>query len=659
MLDNVKISVKLIGGFLVLCVIATVIGVMGIMSAGKLNDAADRLYSYGLKGTTSAEYLKEDLLYMERAYRNMAIFNDKASLDVYHKVIDKNIDDIPKLLDSLAALATKPETQAMIRDAREQFKIYVKDGTAFSKIAEASNYNVPADLITALRQLRVAGDAFEGSLDKIGTAFNDAASAINDDTDKAYASVRTTLILFLVIGILLGIGLGYYLASSISKPLSKAVQMMNEMSSGSLGMRLAMNNRGDEVGIMAEAMDKFANSLQKEVIGAMTEISKGNLDLNIPIAGPKDEIGPALKNTLDALRGLIIDDGGRVLSAAAKKDLTARLDKDYMGEFARMKRNIDAVVQSLDEAMSQVAEAAAQVSSASGEISQGAQSLAEGSNEQASSLEEVSSSLEETSSMTRQNADNANQAKILSTEARSAANEGEASMKRMAEAINQIKTSSDNTAKIVKTIDEIAFQTNLLALNAAVEAARAGEAGKGFAVVAEEVRNLAMRSAEAAKNTTEMIEESVKNADSGVKITEEVAKALNQIVDRVGKMGGLIGEIAAASNEQSQGVEQINTAVAQMNQVTQQNAANSEESASAAEELSSQAAELSNMVAAFTLSTGGSRGSRGGQANRRGLPAPQKKFAALPAPKAAAKPSAKAMKSDQLIPLDDDDLGDF
>jgi len=656
MLNDVKISTKLIGGFLSVCAIAVVIGVMGITSASKMNDAADKMYSYGLKGAISSEEIKGDLLYMERAYRNMTIFNDKASLDYYKKVIDKNTNEIPALLDSLAKLSSNPETQSLIKDARENFKNYVRDGAAFSKIAEEPNPN-PNDLSAALRQLRVAGDAFEANADKIFEIFYNTAVTINEDTAKTYASVSTMLIIILIIGVLLGVILGWYLSASISKPLNKVAHMLDEMYHGHLGMRLNMKGRKDEIGDMADEMDKFAEQLQKEVIGTMKRISEGDLDINIEVKDPLDEIHPALKQTVDSLRGLIIEDGGKVLHAAAEKDLSLRLKREYKGEYAKMKEDINKVVQSLDDTMSQVAEAATQVSSASGEISQGAQSLAEGANEQASSLEEVGASLEETSSMTKQNADNANQAKLLAGEARTAADESESSMKRMATAIHQIKTSSDNTAKIVKTIDEIAFQTNLLALNAAVEAARAGEAGKGFAVVAEEVRNLAMRSAEAAKNTTTMIEESVKNADGGVKITEEVAKSLSQIVDRVGKMVDIISEIAAASNEQALGVEQINTAVLQMNQVTQQNAANSEESASAAEELSSQAAELSNMVAAFTLSSGsGGSGSRGGHANRRGLP--QKKFAALPAPKASAKPS-KAMKADQLIPLDDDDFGDF
>ncbi len=252
-----------------------------------------------------------------------------------------------------------------------------------------------------------------------------------------------------------------------------------------------------------------------------------------------------------------------------------------------------------------------QTTSAAGQVSSASQSLAQGASEQAAAVEEVTSSIEEMASMTKQNAGNAEEAKSLAAGARDGAEKGGKAMGQMSSAIDDIKKSSDETAKIVKTIDEIAFQTNLLALNAAVEAARAGEAGKGFAVVAEEVRNLAQRSAEAAKNTADMIEGSVKNADSGVEISKEVGGSLEEIGEGSRKVNDLVAEIAAACGEQSQGIEQINTAVGQMDSVTQSNAANAEESASAAEELSAQAEQLKTMVQELQMVIGGSATSNG------------------------------------------------
>jgi methyl-accepting chemotaxis protein len=263
-------------------------------------------------------------------------------------------------------------------------------------------------------------------------------------------------------------------------------------------------------------------------------------------------------------------------------------------------RPINKIIEGLSLGAEQVASASSQVAGAS-------QSLAEGASEQASSLEETSSSLEEMSSMTKQNAENAKQANILAAEASSAADKGSMAMEGMSRAIEEIKKSSDETAKIIKVIDEIAFQTNLLALNAAVEAARAGEAGKGFAVVAEEVRNLAQRSAEAAKNTSALIEGSQKNADNGVRATKEFMGILGEITSSIKKVSGLVGEVTAASDEQSQGISQINSAVAQMDRVTQQNAANAEESSSASEELAAQAEQMQQMVRELTLIVDGAR----------------------------------------------------
>jgi methyl-accepting chemotaxis protein len=287
---------------------------------------------------------------------------------------------------------------------------------------------------------------------------------------------------------------------------------------------------------------------------------------------------------------------------------------------------IRSIVKALRQIIEELASGADETTSTSGHVSQSSQEMAAGASEQASSLEETSASLEELTSMTKQNAENANQAKTLAGSTNSSASNGVQAMTRMCQAIDDIKKSSDETAKIIKTIDEIAFQTNLLALNAAVEAARAGDAGKGFAVVAEEVRNLALRSAAAAKNTSAMIAGAVKNAENGVQISREVGESLKAIADVARKVDSLVAEIALASSEQAQGIEQINSAVSQMDRVTQMNAASSEESAAAAEELSAHAIEMQRMVDDLVALVGGSTGTglRAGAA-RVSLPIPNNK----------------------------------
>jgi hypothetical protein len=246
-------------------------------------------------------------------------------------------------------------------------------------------------------------------------------------------------------------------------------------------------------------------------------------------------------------------------------------------------------------------ETAELANAASEQVANASESLASGASQQASSLEETSSSLEEMAGMTRQNADNAQQASGLADDANVAAEKGTNAMCEMAAAMQKINESSNETAKIIKVIDEIAFQTNLLALNAAVEAARAGEAGKGFAVVAEEVRNLAMRSAEAANTTGELIEDSRKSAEMGVKSTDELTEIFKEINSAVKKVSDLIGEVSNASIEQAQGIEQINSAVVQMDQTTQHNAASAEESSSASKELASQAQQIQLIVSELAM----------------------------------------------------------
>ena len=326
----------------------------------------------------------------------------------------------------------------------------------------------------------------------------------------------------------------------------------------------------------------------------------------------------------------------------------------------------------LTRVVSGLSASAGQVNAASEQVSSSSQHLAEGASEQAAAIEETSSSLEEMASMTKQNAQNSAEANRLMSETKTVVGNANGSMASLTASMNEITRASEDTQKIIKTIDEIAFQTNLLALNAAVEAARAGEAGAGFAVVADEVRNLAMRAAEAAKTTATQIEVTVKRVKDGSAILEKTSADFSQVENRAARMEQLIGEIAAASTEQAQGIEQVSRAVVEMDSVVQRNAANAEESASASEEMNAQAGQMKEFVAELyslvgSLNTNGAAAAIGPVNEKPGASKPVKNTSKTPSAemqpivrsgngKKLEKPERKGTKPEQVIPFDDSDF---
>ncbi len=334
------------------------------------------------------------------------------------------------------------------------------------------------------------------------------------------------------------------------------------------------------------------------------------------------------------------------------------------------------IVRVLSRITHQMEESADQVASASGQVASASQALAEGASEQAASIEETSSALEQMSSMTRQNAANANQANTLMKEANQVVESANTSMRNLTQSMDAIASASEETSKIIKTIDEIAFQTNLLALNAAVEAARAGEAGAGFAVVADEVRNLAMRAADAAKNTSDLIEGTVKKVEDGSALVSETDGAFSRVAEDVAKVGELVSEINVASNEQAQGIGQINRSVTEMDRVTQQNAASAEESASASEQMSAQSMQMKDIVNRLMAMVGGNgrhrRHGAGARIFGRSLPVPTRNASEVKArtPRYASETAARhkiesqgygsgKVNPEDVIPMDDDQFEDF
>ncbi len=381
-------------------------------------------------------------------------------------------------------------------------------------------------------------------------------AGISDTRESAMSSIKAISGALILVFALLATGVAVLISRMITKPLVRVVGVADFVAKGDLSHRLDSTAK-DEVGDLARAIDGMSAGLRAKVDVAR-EIAEGNLSMDVELASESDQFGQALVQMTD----------------------------------------------NLNEILSGVSISAAKVNDGAREISDSSTSLSDGATEQAASLEEITSSLTDLNDQVRLNAENATQADQMSVVSREAAEKGVRQMSTMSEAMTEISSSSEEIAKIIKVIDDIAFQTNLLALNAAVEAARAGKHGKGFAVVAEEVRNLAGRSAKAARETAALIEGSLEKVSNGTEISNQTSVSLAAIVEGVTKASDLVGEIAAASNEQAQGIAEVSEGLKQIDSVTQTNTANSEETASASQDLSAQASALQNLLSRFQLRGG-------------------------------------------------------
>ncbi len=370
------------------------------------------------------------------------------------------------------------------------------------------------------------------------------------------------------------------------------------------------NDNGDRIGTVVEWLDRTDEvQIEQEIEAIVQGVKSGELSARIEITdkeGFVEKLSVGINELTDTIEKVFADVTGTMESMAVG-DLSNRIENDYEGVYLNCKNNINSTIDKLAEIVGQVSESAKFINNSSQEIASGNNNLSQRAEQQAANLEQTASSMEELTGTVKNNADNAQQANQVATTARQLAEKGGEVVNSAVSAMEEINVSSNKIAEIIGVIDEIAFQTNLLALNASVEAARAGEQGRGFSVVATEVRNLAQRSATAAKESKELIQNSVQKVKSGTEFVNQTGKSLDEIVTGVKKVGDIVAEIAAASSEQSQGIEQVNQAVTQLDEITQQNAALAEQASAASVSMSDQSSHMTQILSFFKMGSGAKR----------------------------------------------------
>lgn len=610
MFANMGLKGKLLSGFIAVALIGAITGAIGVYYSKQVGESAEEVLVVKLPSYTAVAELGDNAFQIAILLSNLANPNGDLEMRKAAYRFDeefKKADEAWKIYEPLPQTPEEAVIWKQFVPKWESWKERINKFVEVSKELDDLLKTDPAGATPAVKELRqklyqmyLDGRAtrreIRQDLTKIGE-INEAGTISGAKLNNQLADKLTMiLIISSILGLAIAVVIGWVMATRIANAVTNITGAAQNIALGDTGMEITYQS-GDEVGKLAEAFRNLLKA-QRNEIRVINAMAIGDFSNDVDVRSDKDELSRSLQRMADDTNKVV-----RLAAAMASGDLTVdvamRSDKDEMS------RALDSMVEQLNVILGEVNRAVSQVAAGSTQISQASQSLSSGATESAASLEEITASIGQIGSQARGNAENASQANGLAVSARSSAEKGNGAVTEMLEAMKAVQDSGAQIAKVVKMIDDIAFQTNILSLNAAVEAARAGRHGRGFAVVADAVRNLANRSANAAKDTAELVDSTIKRIQESHQIASRTAESLGEIVTNSVKVADLVGEIAAASNEQAQGVAQINQGLTQINQVTQQNTANAEETAAAAEELSTQSVELQRLMSRFKLKMNG------------------------------------------------------
>ena len=655
---GMKVGTRLGLGFGAVIVLLIIVALLGITNMRGIQAQLDDIVNDEFPKTVQANNVID-------AVNGIGIFMRDSLLVTGQENIQKELNGIPPLrktikenVEKLQATIHSEKGKAALGKILDLRAKYIASQDAFIKLqAEGKTLEAKKLFMDETMELQ---DGYIVAVNELITLQSNRMIEIGEEANQQVKSALILIIVLSLIAVVIGVIVAFMIVRNLMKQLGGepdyAADAVGKIAAGDLSMDLVL--KAGDTSSLLYSLKTMQDSLRTIVaeIKSIVEAAavRGDFGVKMDITG-KQGYTKELSELLNQLSNITetgISDVVRVANALAKGDLTQTISKDYPGSFDEMKTGINGTVENLKQLVGEIKDATDTINTASKEIAAGNSDLSQRTEEQASSLEETASSMEELTSTVRQNAENAKQANQLAIGASDVAGKGGAVVSQVVTTMDSINESSRKIVDIISVIDGIAFQTNILALNATVEAARAGEQGRGFAVVAGEVRNLAQRSAAAAKEIKTLIGDSVGKVEDGSKLVAQAGQTMEEIVSSIRRVTDIMSEITAASVEQSQGIEQVNLAITQMDEVTQQNAALVEEAAAAAEALEEQAQNLSVSVATFKVDEGS-----GSTAIARRAPAPARhiaparKLAALGKPgagrgTAVAKPKAKPQQDD-------------